>query len=197
MSRPRPTDAPAGRGDGPTLAERLRRRIAREGALSFRDWMEAALYDERDGYYRRRARARWGRAGDYRTSPERTPLFAATFARYFATLYEELGRPPTLHLVEAGGGAGHFAAGVLRTLERDAPALFGALRYVFDEAGEDARERAAQLLAPFAGRVEFRPIESIGEPPAFCVVFSNELLDALPVHLVRVRAEPGRLSRLG
>lgn len=176
------------------LAERLRERVARVGPVTFRDWMEAALYDEHGGYYRRRALARWGRAGDYRTSPERTPLFAATFARYFATLYEELGRPATLHLVEAGGGAGHFAAGVLRTLKRDAPAVFGAARYVFDERSEDARERAAQLLSPFEACVEFRRLEDIDEPPAASIIFSNELLDALPVHRVRVRG--GRLFEL-
>src|SRR3954462_9033191 len=72
------------------LAERLRARIKREGAITFRDWMEAALYDARDGYYCRPDRKRWGRAGDYRTAPERSPLFAATFARYFARWYDEL-----------------------------------------------------------------------------------------------------------
>ncbi|MDQ3804683.1 MAG: SAM-dependent methyltransferase, partial [Acidobacteriota bacterium] len=167
------------------LAERLRERVEREGAITFRDWMWAALYDEHEGYYRRPDRARWGRAGDYRTSPERSPLFAATFARYFAALFEELGRPPSFHLIEAGGGAGHFAEGVLRTLGRDAPAVFDALRYVFDEASEDARLRAARRLSPFGGRVEFRRVEEFETPPRACVVFSNELLDALPVHRVR------------
>ncbi len=65
-----------------------------------------------EGYYRRRAE-RWGRAGDYRTSPERSRLFAATFARYFADLFVELGRPREFFVVEAGGGAGDFARGVL------------------------------------------------------------------------------------
>ena len=60
------------------LADALRARIRREGPITFRDWMEAALYDEREGYYCRDDRERWGREGDYRTSPERSPLFAAT-----------------------------------------------------------------------------------------------------------------------
>src|SRR5215208_2364301 len=91
------------RGDDAPLDSRLLARIRREGSLTFRDWMAAALYDERGGYYSRPDLERWGRAGDYRTSPERTPLFAATFARHFARLYEELGSPNGFTLIEAGG----------------------------------------------------------------------------------------------
>src|SRR3954464_12791852 len=120
--------------DDSPLAARLLARIRREGHLTFRDWMAEALYDERGGYYSRSDIERWGRAGDYRTSPERSPLFAATFAQSFARLHEELGSPNSLTLVEAGGGAGRFARVLLDTLQRDAPVVFDSLRYVFDEA---------------------------------------------------------------
>jgi SAM-dependent MidA family methyltransferase len=176
------------------LAARLRERIVREGAITFRDWMEAALYDEHDGYYHRRDLARWGRAGDYRTSPERSVLFASTLARYFAALYETLGRPRTLYIVEAGGGAGQFARGLLQTLRRDAPQIFRSLRYIFDEASPEARARAKPLLAPFEGSVEFRRLIEMEAPLEAAIVFSNELFDAFPVH--RVRARDGALFEL-
>jgi SAM-dependent MidA family methyltransferase len=178
--------APAAGADAP-LAARLRERIARGGPITFRDWMSAALYDERGGYYQRRGAERWGRAGDYRTAPERSALFAATFARHFSKLYEGLGRPRVFHLVEAGGGSGRFAHGVLQTLRRDAPHVFDSLRYVFDEAGADSRERAAALLSPFSDRVEFRRASDLERPLDAAVVFSNELLDAFPVHRVMMR----------
>jgi SAM-dependent MidA family methyltransferase len=174
------------RDEQPSLAERLRERIAREGAISFRDWMAAALYDEGEGYYRRADLTRWGRAGDYRTSPERTPLFAATFARHFATLYEQLGSPQSWTIYEAGAGACDFARGVLETLARDHAEFFRATRYVIDEIGEDARRVAATKLAPFAERVEFQRFAEIGELTSG-IVFSNELIDAFPVHRVRMR----------
>jgi SAM-dependent MidA family methyltransferase len=156
--------------------------------------MAAALYDERGGYYRGLGAERWGRAGDYRTAPERSPLFPATFARYFTRLYEELGRPRVFNLLEAGGGTGRFAHGVLKTLRRDAPHVYEATRYVFDEVGADSIERAAELLKPFAERVEFKRLSDINDRLEQAVVFSNELLDAFPVHRVRVRG--GRLREL-
>lgn len=180
-----------GKAAGTSLAARLRERIRVAGPLTFREWMGAALYDEREGYYQRRGAVRWGRAGDYRTAPERSTLFAATFARYFTQLYEELNRPRVLHLLEAGGGAGHFAHGVLTTLRRDAPHVYESLRYVFDEAGADSRRRAAELLEPFAERVGYRRLSEITGGLDHAVLFSNELLDAFPVHRVTLRG--GRL----
>lgn len=176
------------------LAVRLRERIRAGGPVTFREWMRAALYDPRGGYYTRRGAARWGRGGDYRTAPEVSPLFAATFARYFARLYDELGAPPRLTLVEAGAGAGHFAHGVLGTLARDYPRVFAALDYLVDEESEDARARVSELLAAFGGRVRFARLGGLGEPLPAGVVFSNELLDALPVH--RVVARGGELREL-
>ena len=176
------------------LAERLRERIRREGALSFRDWMEAALYDPREGYYSRRDLTRWGRTGDYRTSPERSPLFAATFARYFASLYQELDRPPAFTILEAGAGAGHFADGVLKTLERFYPRLFAATRFIIDEASMDARRRSEDRLAPFDARVEYRRLNEIEAPISAGIIFSNELLDAFPEYRVLMRE--GRLYEL-
>ena len=177
------------------LAERLRARIRREGAISFRDWMAAALYDEREGYYCRADRPRWGRdGGDYRTSPERTPLFAATFARHFAKLHHELGSPPRWTILEAGAGAGDFARVALETLERDHPRVFQAARYYLDEASADARLRARENLAAFADRIEFCRNGWHNLTFDAGVIFSNELLDAFPVH--RVRRRDGRLREL-
>src|SRR5260370_7705169 len=73
-----------------SIAERLRARIERDGPISFHDWMQAALYDEREGYYCRLDRIPQGRAGDYRTPPETRPLFPATFPWYFSHFFPHL-----------------------------------------------------------------------------------------------------------
>jgi SAM-dependent MidA family methyltransferase len=173
---------------------RLRERIRSGGPISFHDWMEAALYDEREGYYRRADLKRWGREGDYRTSPERSPLFAATFARLFNSVHEQLGEPGGFTIWEAGGGGGHFAHGVLENLARSYPQTFSATHYIFDETSASSREQAQSLLAPFSPHVEYvNPCQSetVYDP---CVVFANELLDAFPVH--RVTLTGGRLREL-
>src|SRR2546427_13195644 len=91
------------------LAERLRARIKQQGPITFRQWMAAALYDERDGFYCRVDRIPQGRAGDYRTAPETSPLFAATFAFYFSKLFADLKWPPSFTIFESGAGSGEFA----------------------------------------------------------------------------------------
>src|SRR5205814_7157931 len=138
----------------PALADRLRERISLTGPMTFHDWMQAALYDERDGYYRRRGRMQQGRAGDYRTAPETSPLFAATFANYFMKSYFDLGAPERWTIVEVGAGRGDFASGILSWLETNFPKIFAATHYVIDELSDDAREQAVATLPQFKDRVE-------------------------------------------
>jgi SAM-dependent MidA family methyltransferase len=151
--------------------------------------MKRALYDPASGYYQRTDRERWGRAGDYRTSPERSALFAATFACYFARLYEELGRPREWTIVECGAGGGDFALGVLETLARRFPSVFEATRYVVYDVSADALRRTRERFVDFGDRVKFSSsLDEIHVDNG--IFFSNELLDAFPVHRV-VQTEQG------
>ncbi len=173
-----------------SLGDHLRERIGREGPISFYEWMKAALYDPERGYYCSPQRQKWGRAGDYRTSPERSVLFAATFARYFASLYENLGSPVTWSLIEVGAGNGIFAAGLLDTLRRRFPRVYAAATYIVDEFSPDSQAQANELLAEFSERVVFRHLAELDSVP-HGIVFSNELLDAFPVH--RITKQGGEL----
>lgn len=176
------------------LADRLRRRIRSVGPISFHDWMQAALYDESEGYYSRGDLVRQGRAGDYRTAPETSVLFATTFAQYFLKLYRELGAPTHWTIVEAGAGWGAFASGVLNRFRIAAPAMLEATTYVIDEFSPASRSVAAESLAPFAGQVRFQRLSEVNEPFDQAIVFSNELIDAFPVH--RVVGRRGALLEL-
>ncbi|HYX28254.1 MAG TPA: SAM-dependent methyltransferase [Pyrinomonadaceae bacterium] len=167
-----------------SLADRLRERIRRDGPISFHDWMSAALYDEHEGYYCRRDIVRRGRLGDYRTAPERTSLFAATFARYFAKLFRELGSPERWTIIEVGAGFGEFAAGVLQTLQSRYRSVFAATRYLIDEHTEDGRDRAAANLTGFESVYEFCRSSERNLKFPVGIIFSNELIDAFPVYRI-------------
>src|SRR5689334_17710517 len=147
--------------------------------------MEAALYDPAEGYYQRSDLKRWGRDADYRTSAERSELFSATFARYFARSYEELGRPKTWTIVEAGAGEASFALRILRALREEHLPVFEATRYCLEEVSGDSLSRAREQLVEFADRVAYESREVLEEG----IYFSNELLDAFPVHRVTNKGE--------
>jgi SAM-dependent MidA family methyltransferase len=165
-----------------SLSERLRERIERDGPVTFRDWMNSALYDPVGGYYCRADRNAWGRDGDYRTSPELTSLFAATFANYFAQLYQALGSPAEWQVLESGAGAGYFAFDLLTGLQRDFPAAFGAASYLIDETSPQSRTLIRERLRSFPKPIEFVDRQQLSLDAG--IVFANELLDAFPVHRV-------------
>jgi SAM-dependent MidA family methyltransferase len=147
--------------------------------------MEAALYDPEFGYYTRGDLKRWGREGDYRTSAERSELFAATFARYFIKLYHELGRPWEWTIVECGAGDGRFAQRVLTVLSAQSPTLLDATHYVLHDVSENSRSRARQVLHEFEDSVSYELPETLETG----IYFSNELLDAFPVHRLTSEGE--------
>lgn len=172
-----------------TLSERLRRRIAREGPISFRDFMEAALYDPAEGYYARGPRI--GEGGDFATSPTISPLFARTIAAAFRRDTADFEGP--IDFVEIGAGTGVFLEEFRASLSRADPAFAGRVRWSAVErtaAGRKALARGGALEGP-------RVFASAGELPERSVtgwIFSNELYDALPV--ARVRGSPQGLEEM-
>ena len=154
-------------------------RIEKNGSLSFAEYMEAALYHPRHGYYSGRAR-RVGWSGDYVTSSEVDPSFGRLWARAFERLWRDSARPQRFTVAEIGPGEGGFARAVLDASAGD----FGdALHLVLVERGR-LRPGARQRLMRHP-RVERAPsIDAAGDVD---VVFANEVLDNLPVHVVRRR----------
>jgi SAM-dependent MidA family methyltransferase len=172
-----------------TLSERLRRRIAREGPISFQDFMEAALYDPVDGYYARGPRI--GEGGDFATSPTISPLFARTIAAAFRR--DTQGFEAPIDFVEAGAGTGAFLEQFREWLLRTAADFAGRVRWTAVERTAVGRKALAGRGAPEGLSV----LASAGELPERSItgwIFSNELYDALPV--ARVRGSPLGLEEM-
>jgi SAM-dependent MidA family methyltransferase len=104
--------------NAPLVAD-LRARIESRGPITFREFMHAALYDPRFGYYTTHAHA-MTRGGDYVTSPEVHPIFGALVAKQVIEVWAALGRPNRFHVVELGGGGGLLARDMLARTARDA-----------------------------------------------------------------------------
>jgi SAM-dependent MidA family methyltransferase len=173
-----------------TLREWIADRIRQQGKITFYEWMNSALYHPDLGYYARTDLTRWGKQGDYRTSPERSELFAAVFSRFFVSLFEQLGKPDQFHIVEFGAGNGRFASGVLDTLKSDYPAVFEVVHYTIVETNSSS---SLETLDPFGDKVVYASFAELTHTQR-CVVFSNELFDALAVH--RLRIVDGQLKEL-
>jgi len=153
----------------------LRAEIARRGPIPFRDFMERALYHPEHGYYSS-GRAAIGRGGDFFTNVSVGPLFGRLLAVQFEEMRQHLGGPEDFTIVEQGAHDGAFAFDVLSHLR-------GSLRYVIVEPSARARAAQQTRLGVFAESVSWVP--SLAELPPFTGVhFSNELIDAFPVHLV-------------
>jgi SAM-dependent MidA family methyltransferase len=163
------------------LAELLAERIRRFGPMTFAEYMRECLYHPVHGYY---SKAEATRFADYYTSVDVHPIFGRLLARQFAEMWEHLGRPAEFMLVEAGAGAGRLAGHILDFCEAKLPAFYGALRYAAVERSAARREQAATRLKRHADAGHFRStVEIPARIPAGCL-FSNELIDALPVHRV-------------
>ena len=153
--------------------------------MSFRDFMEAALYDPADGYYARGATI--GEGGDFTTSPWISPLFARAMARVFAADMARL--PGEIVYCEAGAGTGRFLRDFRVALGEIAPDVARRTRLA-------AIERSAAGRAALASAADTVAAEPAGlEAPFSGWILSNELYDALPAH--RVRLDGGTLVELG
>lgn len=152
----------------PSAAESITAAIsAAGGAISFEQYMGLALYGN-GGFYQDGGKA--GRRGDFITSPEVGPLFAAVVARYLDNYWNELGCPDSFDVVEVGAGPGTLARGIFDAQ----PKCLSVMKYVAVEISESQRA----MHPDFVESVESFPDRSIQG-----VILANELLDNLPFKL--------------
>ncbi|MEK6299603.1 MAG: SAM-dependent methyltransferase [Acidobacteriota bacterium] len=174
----------------PTELElRLIERIGRDGPITFRDFMQAALYDSDFGYYNTE-RLKIGAGGDYYTSSNVHPAFGAVLARAFVEMWRGLGGDGALQplrIVEIGAGTGRLACDVLAALRDQHEGSFRGVEYVIAEASPVMRRRESEMLVGFGGQVRSCGLDELARSPTAGIFFSNELIDALPVHRVRSR----------
>jgi SAM-dependent MidA family methyltransferase len=155
---------------------------ARErGVISFARFMELALYCPKFGYYEREDTAP-GRRGDFYTSVSVGGLFGELLAFRFARWLGEL-PPGRRQIVEAGAHDGRLALDILLWLREHRPELVKGVEYWILEPSAGRRERQRKTLGEMWAKVRwFQSWDSVPYGGVNGVIFSNELLDAMPVH---------------
>ena len=83
--------------------EILAAEIRRNGPVTFRRFMDVALYHPEYGYYRR-GRDPFGKEGDFYTAEQIQPVFGLLMAAQIRRLYRDMGEPRDFTVVELGAG---------------------------------------------------------------------------------------------
>jgi SAM-dependent MidA family methyltransferase len=170
------------------LIELIRHEIVANGVLPFARFMELALYCPDCGYYQTK-KDNPGRHGDFFTSVSTGELFGQLLAFQFAEWLEmEIGsRKPEARIIEAGTHDGTLANDILNWLQWARPGLFNRIQYCIIEPSARRQVWQREKLEKFAPHVRwFSDFENLKfktqNSKLDGVIFSNELLDAMPVH---------------
>jgi len=175
------------------LCEALASRIAQspQHRITFADYMDMVLYHPAHGYYATKTE-KIGVQGDFFTSPLLGADFGELLAKQFIQMWEILGKPAPFSLVEMGAGQGILAGDILKYLKLHYPDFFAVLDYTIIEKSSALRQEQQQRLQEFSLR--WCNLEEISTNSITGCFFSNELVDALPVH--QVSLQQGRLREI-
>jgi NADH dehydrogenase [ubiquinone] 1 alpha subcomplex assembly factor 7 len=173
------------------LLRELRAVIAHEGPISVERYMALCLSHPVHGYYA--TRDPLGAAGDFTTAPEISQMFGELIGLWAASVWDGMGRPDPLRLIELGPGRGTLAADALRAA-RALPGFLDALDLHLVETSPVLRAKQSKALQ--GGPVAVSWHEDLGEiPDGAGIVIANEFLDALPIRQY-VRTKRGWCERL-
>ncbi len=157
----------------------IREEILKWGEISFARFMELALYCPETGYYEAK-KDNVGRTGDFITSVSTGELFGQLLAFQFAEWLDELKiQNEKLKIVEAGAHDGKLAADILGWLGKFRPEQLAAIEYCLIEPSPRRQAWQRETLKNFAN---VRWLASLRDLKFSGILFSNELLDAMPVH---------------
>ena len=176
-----------------TLHNIISDRVRAAGRLTFAEFMAACLYEPELGYYTSPGR-KVGKEGDFFTSITVHAAFGRVIAREIAAMWRSMGEPAEFTLVEAGAGHGRLACDIMDFLAERHPLCHAATRLVLVEKEPSLEEAQAALLSAHTAKLSWLSPEQFSNFRFSGVLYSNELLDAMPVH--RVMMTPDGLKEI-
>lgn len=158
------------------LKAELIRLMRDEGPMSVSRYMALCLGHPRHGYYM--TRDPFGTAGDFTTAPEISQMFGELIALWAANVWQAMGSPAAIRLIELGPGRGTLMADLLR-VATGLPTFREALSVHLVETSPVLRAAQGRTLAGKAKPVWHDTIATALDGPV--IVIANEFLDALPL----------------
>ncbi len=153
------------------------------GWIDFAQFMQLALYAPQLGYYSA-GNQKFGTGGDFVTAPEISALFGQTLAQQVAQILA-LSRGS---IMELGAGTGRLAVHLLHALEH-----LDCLpdQYYILDVSDHLRQVQLEYLQERLSPQLLRRVVWLNQlPETFTgVVLGNEVLDAIPVHMVHTKTQ--------
>jgi SAM-dependent MidA family methyltransferase len=153
--------------------------------INFAEYMDLLLYHPQYGYYSS-GTVVIGAKGDFFTASSLGKDFGELLAIQFLEMWQNLNCPTPFYLVEMGAGNGNLALDILNYLQINYCEFFQALKYLIIEEAVALRKQQQKLLAAYANQVTWKSWQYIQDNSLSGCCFSNELVDAFPVHQITI-----------
>jgi SAM-dependent MidA family methyltransferase len=162
----------------PPLAGEIRRLIGIAGPMPIAEYMQLCLTHPQYGYYI--TREPLGGRGDFITAPEISQMFGELIGLWLASVWQQLGAPENVRLIELGPGRATMLIDALRAA-KTVPDFLAAIELHLVEISPALRKMQQQRLEPLHLPVTWHStLEEAPRGP--CLIVANEFIDALPVH---------------
>jgi len=166
------------------LAGLLQNRIHVGGFLPFSEFFKECLMNPEYGYYTTKRTVIGGASADFTTAAE-IPIFCDIICGWIVDVWNKMGTPRRVNLVELGPGKGSLMCSVLRQMQTISPALFQFVNVHMVEAGTQRMEEQKVKLKDFQTATQkiqwYLDIDSLSVTGTPTIMIANEFFDALPV----------------
>jgi NADH dehydrogenase [ubiquinone] 1 alpha subcomplex assembly factor 7 len=169
---------PAMAEESTPLEAEIRRLIGIAGPMPVAEYMRLCLTHPQLGYYTTRDPI--GARGDFITAPEISQMFGELIGLWMASVWQRMGSPENVRVVELGPGRGTLMVDALRAA-KTVRNFYTAIVLHLVEISPKLQEMQQQKLATLGEPVLWHPtLTEVPSGPA--IVIANEFVDALPVH---------------
>lgn len=163
------------------ISKIIKSRIQNSGPITFADFMELALYHPEHGYYAS-GKVRFGKDGDFYTSPYVHNAFGQVIAGFIVKSREAIGGA-SISILELGAGKGYLALDALDTLRNNYPECYEKVFYAVVEGSSELIKASKNVLNEHQHKIQwYSSIDELEGCSITGVIVSNELFDSLPFH---------------